>query len=174
MLTVRQCCPTGDKGHMRQAAGFVGVKAHVSPCIVPHTCSCLLCVCVHLFAVCSYSKLVYATALIREQQCLFIATNLDHADAISSSSSSDGSNGSNGSNGHLGRVMPGTGSLVAAVQVASGVTPVSVLVPCEAVTFDCCLVVLPLLQVLASRCAECSPCPVSDLCMCGCPHTPCR
>ena len=68
-----------------------------------------------------YSKLVYATALIREQGCLFIATNLDHADAISSA-------GSNG-NSSVGRVMPGTGSLVAALQVASGVQPVSKQLP---------------------------------------------
>jgi hypothetical protein len=63
---------------------------------------------------------VYATALLREQQCLFVATNLDHADVISGSSSISGS-----STGQVARVMPGTGSLVAALQVASGVTPVS-------------------------------------------------
>lgn len=76
----------------------------------------------------TYSKLVYATALIREQQCLFVATNLDHADAISSSGTSSSNNGSSGNGndaGAVGRVMPGTGALVAAVQVATGVEPVS-------------------------------------------------
>lgn len=80
-------------------------------------CTACLC-CLSLLTV--HSKLVYATALIREQQCLFIATNLDHADAISNNSSSNGDGAL-----PVGRVMPGTGSLVAAVQVASGVQPVS-------------------------------------------------
>lgn len=80
---------------------------------------------------CSCSKLVYATALIREQGCLFIATNLDHADAISSSS-----NSANGGSS-VGRVMPGTGSLVAAVQVASGVEPVRSVCVCVRGVLPC-------------------------------------
>jgi ribonucleotide monophosphatase NagD (HAD superfamily) len=61
----------------------------------------------HLAAFCL--QLVYASACLRELPgCLFVATNLDHADYI-------------GNN----RMMPGTGALVAALQVASGVQPVS-------------------------------------------------
>jgi hypothetical protein len=52
---------------------------------------------------------VYASACLRELPgCLFVATNMDHADVI-------------GNN----RMMPGTGALVAALQVASGMEPVS-------------------------------------------------
>ncbi len=52
---------------------------------------------------------MYASICLREiPGCLFVATNGDHADKI-------------GSNG---RMMPGTGGIVAAVEVASGVTPV--------------------------------------------------
>lgn len=54
-------------------------------------------------------QLVYASACLRELPgCLFIATNTDHADYI----------------GHN-RMMPGTGTLVAALQLAAGVEPVS-------------------------------------------------
>jgi ribonucleotide monophosphatase NagD (HAD superfamily) len=57
----------------------------------------------------SNPQLVYASACLRELPgCLFVATNLDHADYI-------------GNN----RMMPGTGALVAALQVASGMEPVS-------------------------------------------------
>jgi hypothetical protein len=83
---------------------------------------CSLTDCGVVFAAGPCSKLVYVTALIREQGCLFIATNLDHADAISSSSG--GGSYVDGTSA-VERVMPGTGSLVAAVQVASGAVPVS-------------------------------------------------
>ena len=54
-------------------------------------------------------QLVYASACLRELPgCLCVATNLDHADYIGND-----------------RMMPGTGALVAALQVASGVEPVS-------------------------------------------------
>lgn len=101
-LRCRHVCLAGASSHCARQSSQLWALLCVAPC----------------------SKLVYATALIREQGCLFIATNLDHADAISSSSSSSsGSNGNGAST--VGRVMPGTGSLVAAVQVASGVQPVS-------------------------------------------------
>jgi ribonucleotide monophosphatase NagD (HAD superfamily) len=59
---------------------------------------------------------VYASACLRELPgCLFVATNLDHADHI-------------GNN----RMMPGTGALVAALQVASGMEPVSSPASCAA------------------------------------------
>ncbi|WIA32649.1 hypothetical protein OEZ86_003450 [Tetradesmus obliquus] len=58
----------------------------------------------------NYQKLVYASACLRELPgCLYVATNLDHADYIGND-----------------RMMPGTGALVAALQVASGVEPVNV------------------------------------------------
>jgi hypothetical protein len=53
-------------------------------------------------------QLVYASACLCELPgCLFVATNLDHADYI-------------GNN----RMMPGTGALVAALQVATAMEPV--------------------------------------------------
>eukprot|EP00798_Chlamydomonas_sp_ICE-L_P006189 gene6189-2806_t len=58
----------------------------------------------------SYSRLVYASICLREiPGCLFVATNPDHADHIGG-----------------GRMMPGTGGLVAAVELASGVKPLVV------------------------------------------------
>ena len=57
----------------------------------------------------SYSKLQYASMCLRELPgCLLVATNLDHADNIGG-----------------GRVMVGTGSLVAALEVGSGKQAVS-------------------------------------------------
>lgn len=57
----------------------------------------------------SYSRLVYASVCLRELPgCTLVATNLDHGDNIGN-----------------GRMMPGTGGLVAAVEVASGVKAVS-------------------------------------------------
>eukprot|EP00878_Enallax_costatus_P045096 GHUV01053994.1.p1 GENE.GHUV01053994.1~~GHUV01053994.1.p1 ORF type:complete len:205 (+),score=63.30 GHUV01053994.1:536-1150(+) len=57
----------------------------------------------------TYSKLVYASACLRELPgCLFVATNMDHADCIGN-----------------GRMMPGTGTLVSALQVAADQQPVS-------------------------------------------------
>jgi ribonucleotide monophosphatase NagD (HAD superfamily) len=56
----------------------------------------------------SYSRLVYASVCLREiPGCILVATNLDSADNIGN-----------------GRMMPGTGGLVAAVEVASGKTAV--------------------------------------------------
>jgi len=59
----------------------------------------------------SYSKIVYASICLRELPgCgTLVATNLDDADNIGG-----------------GRMMPGTGGLVAAVASASGVAPVNV------------------------------------------------
>lgn len=58
----------------------------------------------------SYSRLVYASVCLRELSgCMFVATNLDDADSIG-----------------RGRMMPGTGGLVAAVASASGVEPFNV------------------------------------------------
>ena len=58
----------------------------------------------------SYSRVVYASTCLRELPgCALVATNLDCADKIGSGS----------------RMMPGTGGLVAAVEVASGVKAVS-------------------------------------------------
>ncbi len=60
----------------------------------------------------SYSKLVYASACLRElhiPDALFVATNLDHADNIGNE-----------------RRMPGTGGIVAAVETASGRRAVNV------------------------------------------------
>jgi ribonucleotide monophosphatase NagD (HAD superfamily) len=55
----------------------------------------------------TYSKLVYASACLRELPgCLFVATNTDHADKIGGANEA--------------RMMPGTGCLVAALEVASG------------------------------------------------------
>ncbi|KAG1663605.1 hypothetical protein FOA52_009704 [Chlamydomonas sp. UWO 241] len=57
-----------------------------------------------------FSRLVYASVCLRELPgCIFVATNTDCADTL----------------GGL-RMMPGTGGLVAAVQVASGVAPIVV------------------------------------------------
>lgn len=57
----------------------------------------------------SYSRLVYACACLRELPgCIFVASNLDHADRIG-----DGQ-----------RLMPGTGALVAALATAAGMQPV--------------------------------------------------
>ncbi|GLI70322.1 hypothetical protein VaNZ11_015277 [Volvox africanus] len=58
----------------------------------------------------SYSRLVYASICLRELPgCLLVATNTDCADHIGG-----------------GRMMPGTGGLVRAVEVAAGVTAVNV------------------------------------------------
>lgn len=55
---------------------------------------------------------MYASSCLRELPgCLFVATNLDHADYIGN-----------------GRMMPGTGTLVAALQIAADKQPVSVVV----------------------------------------------
>lgn len=58
----------------------------------------------------SYSRLVYASVCLRELPgCLFVATNTDCADSLGGD-----------------RMMPGTGGLVAAVRIASGVDPLVV------------------------------------------------
>jgi ribonucleotide monophosphatase NagD (HAD superfamily) len=67
----------------------------------------------------SYSRLVYASICLRELPgCLLVATNTDCADHIGG-----------------GRMMPGTGGLVRAVEVASGATAVGAhgAGPCHAV-----------------------------------------
>ncbi|MEW5308032.1 MAG: hypothetical protein WDW38_000021 [Sanguina aurantia] len=54
--------------------------------------------------------MVYASAVLREVPgCVFVATNLDHADVMPG-----------------GRMMPGTGGIVSAVEVASGRQAVNV------------------------------------------------
>lgn len=58
----------------------------------------------------SYSKVVYASVCLRELPgCFLVATNMDCADNIGD-----------------GRMMPGTGGLVSALEVASGVKAVNV------------------------------------------------
>lgn len=58
----------------------------------------------------SYSKMVYASICLREVSgCVLVATNTDHADKINDV-----------------RMMPGTGGLVAAIEVASGTRAVDV------------------------------------------------
>lgn len=55
----------------------------------------------------TYSKLVYASCCLRELPgCVFVATNTDHADKIGGA--------------NPGRMMPGTGCLVAALETATG------------------------------------------------------
>lgn len=67
----------------------------------------------------SYSRIVYASVCLRELPgCALVATNLDCADHI-------GGGGGPHGEGRGGRMMPGTGGLVAAVEVASGVKAVS-------------------------------------------------
>lgn len=57
----------------------------------------------------NYSKLMYAAACVRElPKCLLVATNLDAGDNIGG-----------------GRIMPGTGTIVAAVEMAAGKQAVS-------------------------------------------------